>query len=87
MMGDKKDWKEKTEVEKTLTKLGMKTGSDLNFITSIFATLNATPSFINILGNVSADIKEFLSGNMGIASLLKQNIRMLEILPIDLQKK
>lgn len=86
MIGDKKEYKEKTEMERTIMKLGLKTASELNFITTLLFSVKATPAFIDILGNLYADISKFLSGDLEIAKLIRRNIRMLELFPSTMGK-
>jgi hypothetical protein len=82
MMNDKKAWKDKSEGEKNLAKLGMKSMGELNVFASLFGSLSATPSFVKILGETTADVQKFMSGDLAVGKLLKDNVRMLELLPM-----
>lgn len=77
-----KDFREMTTAERNLVKIGFKSMSELDLFTSLFGSLSATPHFVSILGNVTEDLRSFINGDMPISKLLKDNIRMLELLPI-----
>ena len=83
MIVDTKEFKKKDAFDQKITMLGIKSMTELNVFTSLFGSVSATPAFIDILGSTAADAKKFLSGDLPIAKLLKNNIKMLELLPAD----
>ena len=82
MINDKKSWKDKTDAEKNLAKLGMKSMGELNVFASLFGSVSASPAFIKILGETASDVHKFINGDLALGKLLKENIRMLELLPM-----
>lgn len=83
MIGDKKEWKNKSQGEQDLMKLGMKSMNELNIVTSLFGSLSATPAFVTILGSAATDFKTMLAGDMPVMKVIQKNIRMFELLPQD----
>ena len=85
-LSDKKAIKEMGYAEKTMLLVGMKSMSDLNMIASVFGSLQATPAFIEIAGSTWGDFKQVMTGDLEVMKMLRQNIRMLELLPSTLNK-
>lgn len=79
---DKKAFKEMTLAEQNVMKVGFKSINELNIFVSLFGQVQATPAFLKILGGVKDDVLTFLSGDLEISKLIKNNIRMLELLPM-----
>lgn len=82
LFSDKKAFKEKSIAEQNLMKIGFKSINELNIFVSLFGQIQATPAFLKILGEVKDDVLTFLSGDLEISKLIKNNIRMLELLPM-----
>lgn len=59
----------------------MKTMNELNVFASLLSP-KASVAALDILASAASDLKKFVNGDIAASKLLKNNIRMFEVLPI-----
>ena len=78
---DKKSLKEQDQMTQMLMKVGYKSMNDLDVFSGLFASVSATPAFVKILGDATTDFKQVMTGDKEFSKALKENFKLLELLP------
>lgn len=84
---DKKEKAQASNLELVLTKYALKSFNDISMINSLTTGVQNKVAAVEILSNAKNDIMQFLSTDMSLTTLLRQNIRMLELIPPDARRK
>lgn len=84
---DKKEKAQASNMELVLTKYALKSFNDISMINSLTTGVQNKIAAVEILSKAKSDITQFLTTNMSLTTLLRQNIRMLELIPPDARRK
>lgn len=82
-MANKKDFKNQPMMAQTGLTILYKSMNDLNVMSSVFGGLQTTPAFFSILSSAKDDLKQVLSGDQPIYKMIRDNLKMLELLPYE----
>lgn len=87
LMGDKKEFKEKSYPEQYLARVGLKSMNELNVITSLLGSVKVTPAFVEILGGAVTDAQRVFTGDMAFTKAIRDNVRMFEVISPSVIRK